>query len=56
MLKHMLRQIETQRKPSNQHANTKNNGDTLKQNNQAIQPAWLQEHKDRLRQQLLGAI
>lgn len=50
MLKKYLRQIETQRKHSNQYASKINNDETLKLKNQATKSAWFQENKDRLRQ------
>ena len=53
MLKKYLRQIEIQRKHSNQYSNKIHNDETLKMKNQAIKSAWLQENKDRLRQQQL---
>ena len=53
MLKKYLRQIETQRKHSNQYASKMNNDETLKLKNQATKSAWFQENKDRLRQRQL---
>ena len=53
MLKKYLRQIEIQRKHSNQYSNKIHNDETLKMKNQAIKSAWFQENKDRLRQQQL---
>ena len=53
MFNKYLRQIETQRKHSNQYASKINNDETLKLKNQATKSAWFQENKDRLRQRQL---
>ena len=53
MLKKYLRQIEIQRKHSNQYSNKIHDDETLKVKNQAIKSAWFQENKDRIRQQQL---